>query len=155
MIYKLVLLAFIVAVSGCSIKQVIEPAEVSGDALICIVENTDVREGFLTELTKILDEKGISYRMTDVQTARECEWKLTYIARWSWDLALYMAYAEISVYHYGVLDGNAVYDATSGAGRPDKFIDAEPKIRELVEKLMQKQRVSLAPSFSSQTYSAT
>ena len=54
-----------------------------------------------------------------------------------WDIALYMAYAAIKVYHNGKLDGEAIYDSRSGGGNFSKFIDAEPKIRELVEQLMQ------------------
>ena len=149
-----VFLAMILAIAGCSIKQQIEPAEVPSEAQVCIVENTDVREGFLKELTKVLDEKQVNYKVTDLEMARECEWKVTYSARWSWDLALYMSYAEISVYRFGVLDGQAIYDATMGGGRPDKFIDSEPKIRELVEELMQKERAWLAPSLAMPMYSA-
>jgi len=151
----LVSLGVMLVATGCSIKQHVEPAEVSEDAKVCIVENTDVREGFLIEFTKILDEKEGNYTITDIETARECEWKVTYTARWSWDLALYMSYAEINVYRYGVLDGQAVYDATMGGGRLDKFIDSEPKIRELVEELMQKERAWLAPAIRKQMYSAT
>ncbi len=48
-----------------------------------------------------------------------------------------MSYAEINVFHNGVLDGKAVYDSRSGGGNMSKFIDAEEKIQELVEELMQ------------------
>jgi hypothetical protein len=46
-----------------------------------------------------------------------------------------MSYAKIVVFHEGAQTGEALYDATKGGGRLDKFIDAEPKIRELVEQL--------------------
>ena len=59
----------------------------------------------------------------------------TYTANWGWDLAMYMKYAEIKVYRGVALVGLAVYDATRGGGRPDKFINAENKIRELVDEL--------------------
>ena len=54
-----------------------------------------------------------------------------------------MSYAEIRVYRDGVLDGEAVCDATSGSGRLDKWIDAEPKIRELVEELMRQGQATI------------
>jgi len=46
-----------------------------------------------------------------------------------------MKYAEIKVYRNAALAGEAIYDATWGGGRLDKFINAEKKIRELVEAL--------------------
>jgi hypothetical protein len=46
-----------------------------------------------------------------------------------------MSYSKIVVYSNGAKVGEAIYDATRGGGRLDKFIDAEPKIRELVEQL--------------------
>ena len=48
---------------------------------------------------------------------------------------MYMKYGEIKVYRSPALIGLAVYDATWGGGRPDKFINAENKIRELVDEL--------------------
>ena len=48
---------------------------------------------------------------------------------------MYMRYAEIKVYRGVALVGLAVYDATWGGGRPDKFINAENKIHELVDQL--------------------
>jgi len=122
--------------ASCSITQVVEPADLSDDAMICIVENPSVREGFLVELKAVLDEKKIAYKMVDKQGALDCEWSATYLARWSWDMALYMSYAEINVYRNGELDGQAIYDSTSGGANMSKFIDSEPKIRELVESLM-------------------
>ena len=127
-------------VSGCSISQNVEQADISQDAEVCIIEDEAVRKGFLEEFEKVLHEKGIRYVVTDRAYANQnCEWTVTYIARWSWDLALYMSYAEIKVFKNGVLDGKAVYDSTRGGANMGKFIDAEPKIRELVDELMQRE----------------
>jgi hypothetical protein len=60
-------------------------------------------------------------------------------------MALYMRYAEIKVYRSAALVGEAVYDATWGGGRLDKFISAENKIRELVDELF---LISKAPKLS-------
>lgn len=124
--------------ASCAIKQTVEPAEISNDAVVCIVENPAVREGFLAELTKILDEKKVNYRVVDKQESLNCEWTATYLARWNWDLALYMSYAEIKVFQNGQLDGEAIYDASMGAASLGKFIDAETKIRELVDSLIKR-----------------
>jgi hypothetical protein len=125
---------------GCTITQQVEQANISNDAEICIIENDAVREGFLPELQNVLHEKGINHVVVDWNYAnKNCEWTLTYTARWSWDLAMYMSYAEIKVFKNGELDGEAIYDSTGGGANTSKFIDAEPKIRELVEELMQRE----------------
>jgi hypothetical protein len=125
--------------AGCAAKQEIEPAEIPQGSHVCIAENPAVRAGFLVELKKILDEKNIDYIVTGIDSARDCEWHVTYVARWSWDVALYMTYAEIKVFHYGRLDGTALYDGTFAI---NKFIDSEPKIRELVNQLIQERKES-------------
>ncbi len=45
------------------------------------------------------------------------------------------AKAQVQFDCHGQAVGKALYDATGGGGRMDKFIDAEPKIRELVNEL--------------------
>ena len=126
--------------SGCTITQQVEQANISSDAEICIIENDAVRKGFLPELQNVLHEKDINHVVVDRNYAnKNCEWTLTYTAHWSWDLALYMSYADIKVFKNGKLDGEAVYDSTRGGANMSKFIDAEPKIRELVEELMQRE----------------
>ena len=67
--------------------------------------------------------------------ADACTLSSTYIARWSWDVTIYLAYASIEVYRDGDLAGRALYDSRGGRVNPGKFIDAEPKIRELVSEL--------------------
>ena len=142
---KNVLLAICaLVVSACSINQSIEPAELSNGSELCIIENPNVRDGFLTEFESVLSSKNIPFKIVNRHSVPEgCEWTATYVARWSWDLTIYMSYAEIKVFHNGVLDGEAKYDATRGGANMNKFIDAEPKIRELVNKLMQYQSASL------------
>lgn len=140
--YLNVIAGCLVLVSGCSINQHIETTEIPQETSLCIAENSTVRAGFLAEVESVLADNNIEYRVID-QSAESCEWTLRYTARWTWDLALYMSYAELKVYHNGILDGEAIYDARHGSGRLDKFIDAEPKIRELVEGLIQEDQASL------------
>jgi hypothetical protein len=54
-----------------------------------------------------------------------------------------MSYAEIKIFHNRSLDGEAKYDSTRGGANMSKFIDAESKIRELLEELMQIKSSSL------------
>jgi hypothetical protein len=128
---------FAVANSGCSIKQSVKPVDFSGQPMeVCILKNEDVREGFLEAYTSALNAKSVQVKLLpETASLNECPTTSTYTARWAWDLALYMKYAEIKVYRSAALIGEAVYDATWGGGRLDKFINAENKIRELVHEL--------------------
>ena len=130
--------------TACSIKQRVDPVQFGHSDEICIQKNPDVRQGFLAEVEKVLTEKQIKYRVLEqLDAAQQCEWTATYTANWAWDLALYMVYAEIKVFHQGRLDGEAIYDARRGGANMNKFIDAESKIRELIEELIKQKQASL------------
>jgi hypothetical protein len=64
-----------------------------------------------------------------------CPVTSTYTANWRWDLAMYMAYANIKVYSNGEQSGEAVYDALRGGANMSKFVQGETKIAELVNQL--------------------
>ncbi len=133
-----------VMLSACSISQTVEPAHISKQTALCIVENPKVREGFLNTFQATLTERGISHRVIAAgSNVADCPWTAHYTANWTWDLALYMSYAEIKIYRQGELDGEAIYDSTGGGANMSKFINAETKIQELVNKLMQFQSSSL------------
>ena len=123
---------------ACSIKQNVKPVTPADLATreICIRENKTVREGFLEAYRQALESKGFSVRMLDPDAGiRACPLLTTYTANWRWDLALYMAYAELTVFRDGNEIGKATYDALMGGGRMDKFIKADEKVRELVNQL--------------------
>lgn len=135
---SLVFVVFAASLSGCVINQAVNPVPSLSSKAICIVENPAVRPGFLQEYRSVLEEKGYSVKiMPRSATITECPTTSTYVARWHWDMALYMEYAEIRVYNEGTLAGKAVYDARRGGGRPDKFINGDSKVRELVSALYQ------------------
>jgi len=144
MLKKLSVIGAAILVGACSITQNIEPAQISRGSELCIIENPDVREGFLKEFKSTLSSKGIAHRVvSEASVPAACEWTSTYVARWTWDISLYMSYAEIKVFHNGSLDGEAIYDSTRGGANMSKFIDAEPKIRELINELMKFDSASL------------
>jgi hypothetical protein len=123
---------------GCSIKQDVRPVGLAerGDKQLCIRENPDVRQGFLQAYRSRLERKGFSVTLLRSDApVTACPLTSTYTANWRWDLALYMAYAEILVYRNGQVAGRASYDALGGGGRLDKFISATTKINELVDEL--------------------
>lgn len=131
-------MAVVVGLAACTITQNVESAKLSQGSQLCIIENSKVKAGFLKEYQAVLDDKKIPYQVvSESSVPSSCEWTSTYVARWRWDLALYMEYAEIKVFYKGSLSGQATYDASRGGGSMSKFIDAEPKIRELVDQLIQ------------------
>jgi len=136
-IFTAIFVLLLGVIHGCSIKQTVKPVELSGQPMeICIIKNEKVRPSFLDAYTDALKAKSVQVRTLDETTSlNECTITSTYAAHWAWDLAMYMRYAEIKVYRGAALVGLAVYDATWGGGRPDKFINAENKIRELVDQL--------------------
>lgn len=135
---RIVLFGAALLLQACTISQNVMPvpAGVVARSEVCIIENPDVRPGFLTEYRRVLTERGYTVKMLPAgASVNDCATVSTYIGRWSWDLTIYMSYARILVFHDSNQSGEAVYDATKGGGRLDKFVDAEPKIRELVEQL--------------------
>jgi hypothetical protein len=134
---RLALLAGVLLLLGaCAIHQKVDPVPRMNAREICIIDNPKVREGFLEAYRRALDHKGFQTRVLDKSaTPDECPLTSTYTANWRWDLALYLAFANITVYADGRKVGRAVYDSLGGGGNPAKFINAEKKIQELVDQL--------------------
>ena len=123
--------------AGCSIRHEVRPVTgVTAGQEICIVEAPAVREGFLREMRAALGRRGFTTRLLPQGASPSaCPVVVTYMARWSWDLTIYMSLAEITVYRDGRVDGVAKYDSTRGSANFGKFIDAEKKVNELVSQL--------------------
>lgn len=136
-IFTAIFVLLLGVINGCSIKQTVKPVELSGQPMeICIIKNEKVRPSFIDAYSNALKAKGVQVRtLGESASLNECTITSTYAAHWAWDLAMYMKYAEIKVYRGVALVGLAVYDATWGGGRPDKFINAENKIHELVDQM--------------------
>ena len=128
---------------GCTITQEVDPITAPPTSEVCIIENPAVRKGFLETYESALAQRGYRVRLLSKGAYLDgCVVTSTYVARWSWDLGLYMSYARIMVFTNGQQVGEALYDARSGSGSMRKFIDAEPKIRELVDELFPARSVS-------------
>ena len=125
------------ALSSCTIVQNVTPYRSSDIQEICIIEDPAVRAGFLRAYKRVLREKGYMIRILEEHAnLDDCELTSTYMGRWKWDLALYMALAEIKVFRNGKQTGEAIYDSRSGGGLVfKKFIKGEEKIFELVNLL--------------------
>jgi hypothetical protein len=133
---RLGLAALALALGGCAITQNVQPVAALDGPQVCIIQNPAVRPGFLDTYLRVMGERGYQVRQLPAGAAlTDCEVVSTYTGRWSWDLALYMAYAEITVYRNGQQAGQAVYDARQGSGLLSKYIKGEEKIAELVTRL--------------------
>jgi len=123
-------------VAGCAIHQTVRPVDATGDGQVCVINNPDVRPSVMASYKKVLGEKGYTVRELPASAAiTDCKVTSTYRANWRWDLAMYMHYAEFRVFVDGKERGIATYDATHGSGNPNKFIDADRKIAELINQL--------------------
>ncbi len=131
-----VLVALSAAMGGCAIHQTVTPVEKLDSKEVCLIENTSVKPGFVGAYRRALETKGYAVRLLPATASiNECSITSTYSATWRWDLALYMAYAEIKVYREGRTIGAAKYDSQRGGANMGKFIDADKKITELVNQL--------------------
>jgi Egg lysin (Sperm-lysin) len=125
-----------VSLVGCAIHQTVKPVTMLEEKQVCIIENPAVKNGFLESYTRALSNKG--YRVRNLPTnasLNDCKITSTYTANWRWDLAMYMAFAEIKVYSGGRVIGEAKYDSLRGGANMGKFISAEKKITELTNQL--------------------
>lgn len=134
---QLAVLLMAAAVSGCAITQNVKPIDSLASNEVCVVMNPTVQHhGFLTTYQQALMDKGYLVRQLPPGTpVNACPVVSTYTANWRWDLALYMAYADIKVYSNGVQSGQATYDALQGGFNMSKFIKGESKVVELVNQL--------------------
>jgi hypothetical protein len=122
--------------AGCAIHQNVHPLDAVADSQVCIIDNPEVRPGVMATYRRVLSDKGYAVReLPRTAAITECKVTTTYRANWRWDLAMYMHYAEFRVFVDGKEKGTAIYDATRGGGNPNKFIDADKKIAELVNQL--------------------
>lgn len=133
---SLVLLIVVLMLSGCAIRQTVSPVSRLEGKQICIVQNPKVRAGFLEAFKQVLVDKGYEVRILEPSSPLDtCPITSTYTANWKWDLSLYMAYAAIRVYNNAKTAGEAIYDSQGGGANMGKFINAEEKVRELVNQL--------------------
>ncbi|PQZ91197.1 MULTISPECIES: Sbal_3080 family lipoprotein [Pseudomonas] len=142
-----------IALCGCSIKQTVTPVSFYANhpPEICMIPAEGLRAGFNTVYTAQLRNKGFKTRELPPGTPPStCALSTLYVGRWSWDLGLYMAWADIQVFENGRRVGQTLYDSTWGGLRLDKYINAQRKIIQMTNQLFPAasyatQQVSSAP----------
>lgn len=137
--------------NGCAARQEITQLEQAIPKSICIAKHEAVREGVVKALSSSFNRHGMevstipaNYVLKHREYAPEvapkdvngCEAVAFYTANWAWDLATYMAHANIWITDPGMQKKIAQASYTTGGGL-DKFINAEEKINELVDSMLQ------------------
>ncbi len=134
------------ALAGCSITQEVTPLGLEQKPQeLCVVRNSEVvQEEFHDVYVRVLEKKGLKTRtLPDKSPVTACPLLATYEAIYRWDLAIYLARADLRIYQDGKEVGKAVYDSLSGGANMNKFIRTEPKLTELVDQLFPKLRALL------------
>ena len=126
------------ALGGCggTIEQRVSPVATVDSKEICVIENSRVRASFLEAYQRALQASGFAVRLLpESAPLSACSITSRYVAHWQWDIALYLAIAELRVYKDGLPAGQALYNATRAAATTSKFVNAEEKVKELVQQL--------------------
>ena len=140
------LVASVVALSGCAITQNVTPIGLDQRATeLCLVKNSEVvQDGFHEVYERVLQKKGFKVRwLPDKSPVTSCPLVGTYEVIYRWDLAIYLARADLRIYSEGKEAGRAVYDSLSGGANMSKFIRTEPKLTELIDQLFPKLKAFL------------
>jgi hypothetical protein len=124
--------------SACAVRQDIRPVLLApaAERAICIIEHPATRATFLEAFQRQLEARGFAVRVVPAGSGyNACPLTTTYVARWSWDITIYMSFAQIRVFQNGQEAGSAIYDATMAGARLDKWVDADAKVGEMVAEL--------------------
>lgn len=143
---RIVFAATVVAISGCAITQDVTPSALEQQAQeLCLVRNSEVvQEEFHDVYARVLERKGFKVRtLPDKSPTTSCPLVATYEVIYRWDLAIYLARADLRMWADGKEAGRAVYDSLSGGANMNKFIKTEPKLTELVDQLFPKLKAYL------------
>jgi hypothetical protein len=136
----------VLALSGCAITQEVTPSGLDQHTQeLCLVRNSEVvQDEFHDVYARVLEKKGFKVRtLPDKSPSTSCPLVATYEAIYRWDLAIYLARADLRIWVDGREAGRAVYDSLSGGANMNKFIRTEPKLTELVDLLFPKLKAYL------------
>jgi hypothetical protein len=119
--------------AGCSITTRVDPVPEGVIPSLCVRENEALwSKQFLPTLREQLGRHGIETTVYQGDRPPGCRYHLEYEAQWKWDLAVYLAYADVRLYDDGVLVGRGTYDAR-GSGRLDKFGRGDERLARLLD----------------------
>lgn len=138
MVRKLAVFASLI-MSGCTAVQV-TPLDRSYDVShVCIEDNPKVIVGgFRETVSDIFQIHGITTETYYEDRPDHCNFKLTYTALRSWDLAAYLSHAELRLYESDKRIAYAEYHLRAGGGFAlNKWASVESKMTPVVNELLE------------------
>ena len=126
--------------SGCSITQKVQPVPEKISA-ICLEKSDDVfMDDYHGIIERNLSALKVSSKSVDPKDEAGCDHVMRYKANWRWDMAMYLTYANFSVFKGQDRIGYAEYNAAGGGLRPDKWGTTESKITPILKELFKNQK---------------
>ncbi len=147
----ILVLTALVILGGCTTLQTVQKVNRTNFNNVCIVEHTAVREEVLAAIQEVLNSHGTKtqivagsyvknnnmwYPTYQIKDVTSCDAVLFYVANWTWDIVMYMHFANIWVVSPDEKKtslGGATYNARLSL---NKFINARQKIMELTTELL-------------------
>lgn len=125
--------------ASCSINDRVDPLPVAKMTKICLKKNEAVHmSGFLPELIHQFERHGVKATPYSGARPKGCRYHGNYVARWTWDMAMYLNFAEIKVYDRGKQIGLVEYDARVAQFHIGKFGTTRSKLDPLFDRLFAK-----------------
>ena len=128
-----------VVLAGCTVVKVKQVDKTTHDMhKVCIEKNNAVKPaGFLPMLEESFAKHGIASEHYQGKPADSCEYTATYVAHWSWDIAVYLTDAEVVIRRGGEEVGRAVYHLRNRGGLDmGKWSSAESKMQPVMDRLL-------------------
>ena len=135
---KMIFLAALVAVGGCTSVKVKPARSVSPGTQVCIVNNPKVIvEGFVDVVREGFSRHGLPTRLVNENEAASCTVTLTYTALRSWDFSPYLSHAELHLWKGGLQIGSAEYHLRDKGGLSlAKWQGVKSKMAPVVDELL-------------------
>lgn len=133
---KVLLGCTFVALSACTSVQIKPVSVANNDPVqeVCIVNNSQVTiPNFESIIIKRIQSHNIRTKTIHSVNKNDCQYKLYYTARRSWDLATYLSQADLKLYKNNMLVGSVEFK--QGGASPIKWRGVESKMNPLVDKL--------------------
>lgn len=129
---------FIAVLCGCTSVRVRPVSADNRIDHICIQENPRVQVGdFVAVMQEGFQKHGITSQLVKESVPARCSYTSTYTARRKWDMAMYMADAQIDILHDGRQIASANYHLKGGGGLSlNKWQGTREKILPVIDQLL-------------------
>lgn len=138
------LAAVTIALAGCTsvgvdpskleIVEDVDPLPRMHVQRVCVEVNTGVKQSFTDGLFEVLRELHFTTGSKQTAFGDECRFWMRYSATWA-GFPEYLATAQFDVYQDRSRIGRAVYDATGGGSRFDRYGSAVERVKPMLNAL--------------------